>query len=100
MTLKNYTPHLVRLNDGREWPSVGIARVSSTHSEFRDDLATVVFGEPEGLPPQEDGVLLIVSGMMAAACRGRSDLVSPATGHPLTVRKDGQVVSVPGFIRA
>jgi hypothetical protein len=36
---------------------------------------------------------------VAAAAR-RSDLVSPATGHPDCVRENGQIKSVPGFVRA
>ena len=43
-------------------------------------MLKLTFGEVENLPPQQDGVLLIVSAICAAAGReqGRTDLVTPA----------------------
>lgn len=120
MKLINLTPHTVRLNGGREFPPSGqIARVKTCHrlefwlsdgpdgaaeinDEFLRDAVPVyrtVFGQVEGLPGPSEGKMYIVSGMVAAACRGRDDLVCPATGHAETVRRDGQVWSVPGFSR-
>ena len=58
-----------------------------------------IFDQVEGLPEPEKGTMYIVSGMVAAACRNREDVVAPATGHEETVRRDGQVWSVPGFSR-
>lgn len=100
MTFRNFTPHGVCLNDGTVFPSEGVARVSSFHSEFVDGVCSVTFGEVTGLPPVESGVLIIVSAMVKEAARlvGRTDLVSPATGHPECVRVEGQVKSVPGFV--
>ena len=99
MRFRNFTPHSIVLNDGRVFESEGVARISSTHTSFEDDVCFVSFGEPVGLPEAEEGVLLIVSGMLASACKDRTDLVSPATGHPACVRNDkGQIVSVPGFV--
>jgi hypothetical protein len=96
----NLTPHVINLNDGRSFaPCACTARVTSTHTEFVDDVCEVKFGVCEGLPPQTDGVVYIVSAIVAAAAR-RSDLVSPATGHPACVRENGQIKSVPGFVRA
>ena len=43
--------------------------------------------------------IYIVSALVASACHARKDAVSPATGHPDAVRKDGQVYFVPGFVR-
>jgi len=37
--------------------------------------------------------------LSAAKAAGRTDCVAPATGHPACVRKDGFIVSVPGFVR-
>ena len=31
--------------------------------------------------------------------KSRTDVVAPATGHPDCIRKDGFIVSVPGFVR-
>jgi len=102
MKFINLTPHVIRLNDGREFPPSEVpARVDSKHSPFNEDgLCRVEFGKIYGLPEPEEGVCYIVSGMVATAARTyRSDVVSPATGHPDCVRKDGQVWSVPGFVR-
>lgn len=102
--LVNLTPHAIKLNDGTEVPPSGtVARIASSYSEFNSDrVAEVVFGEPVGLPEPEEGTLFIVSGLLASALKGvRSDLVSPATGHPAAVRDEsGRIQSVPGFVRA
>jgi len=97
----NLTPHVIRLNDGTEYPPSGVvARVASEYKVLNTNPTCyeVVYGEVTGLPPHQDGVDFIVSAMVAAACPGRGCLLVPATGHPDTVRKDGNVYSVPGFI--
>jgi len=97
----NLTPHVIRLNDGTEYPPSGVvARVSAEYKVLttHPNCYGVVYGEVTGLPAHQDGVDYIVSGMVATACPGRGCLLVPATGHPETVRKDGQVYSVPGFI--
>lgn len=103
MLFKNFTPHSIVLNDGTVFASEGLARVSASFSEFDENgVCTQVFGEVTGLPTPEDGVLLIVSAMVlsAAQSQGRTDVVAPATGHPLCVRNEaGHIVSVPGFVR-
>ncbi len=120
MKLINLTPHTVRLNGGREFPPSGqVARVKARHRadawlsdgpdgavELDDEffrgavpVYRTVFGQVEGLPEPAEGTVYIVSGVVAAACRGRDDVVCPATGHGETVRRDGQVWSVPGFSR-
>ena len=100
MNVVNLTPHTVRLNDGTEFaPSGLVARVASQHVEDEPGFFRVVFGGIVGLPDPKEGTVFVVSGMVAAAAK-RSDVVSPATGHPACVRKDGQVWSVPGFVRA
>ena len=98
----NLTPHAVVLNDGANFPPSGVvARVSATYSDFSPDgIAEVRFGEPVGLPDPQEGVCLIVSGLLKQACPDRADLVSPATGHPACRRDEGgRIVSVPGFVR-
>lgn len=95
----NLTPHTIVLNDGTTYESEGVARVGSSFTEFNEfGLCQQVLSEVEGLPEQEDGVLLIVSFMVLDAS-DREDLVAPATGHPDVVRNEkGQIQSVPGFI--
>lgn len=111
MPIINLTPHVIRLNDGREFaPSRTMARVTASHN---DDgwlsggpdgpsirLFRVSYGETEGLPAPGEKMWYIVSALVAQATKGRNDLLVPATGHPDAVRKDGQVFSVPGFVRA
>ena len=96
----NCTPHEVRLNDGRVFPPSGIlVRVSTKYSKFdADGIASAEYGELE-LPDELPNVVYIVSAIVKAAAPQRSDLVCPATGHPDAVRVNGQIVSVPGFIR-
>lgn len=99
MRLRNFTPHTISLNDGTSFPSEGLARVGNTFTSFDENgVCRVEYGEVEGLPEPEDGVLLIVSAMVLAAS-DRPDLVAPATGHPDCVRNEGRIVSVPGFVR-
>jgi len=97
----NLTPHIVRLNDGTEFPPSGTpARVSAIYLPFDENgIAEVKFGEVSGLGSPEEGKVYIVSALVAQAVK-RPDVVSPATGHPACVRKEGQVISVPGFVRA
>ena len=115
----NLTPHVIRLNDGREFPPSGsIARVSTKrefvgwYHEGQDGTVTLddemlsdaipiyktVFGDVVGLPEPQNGTIYLVSGMVASACLDRMDVLSPATGDGC-VRKDGNVYSVPGFTK-
>lgn len=103
MKFINLTPHNVVLNNGTVIEKSGnIARVSSRYTEFDGrGICHVEFGEITGLPEPEEGVIYIVSGMVASAAKNRNDVVAPATGHPQCVRNDqGQIVSVPGFVRS
>ena len=120
MKFINLTPHIVRLNNGVEFPPSGqVARVKVKHHleawisdgpdgavELDDNFSLEairiykpVFGQVEGLPEPQKGTIYIVSGKVAEACRDREDVLCPATGHPHTVRLNGQVRSVPGFSR-
>ena len=94
MNYVNYTPHDVKVvkADGIQvYPASGATiRISSRRvlvgTEGGVDLYTTVYGEPEtvaggvatpGLPPQQEGVKLIVSGLVRDKCPTRYDLVSP-----------------------
>lgn len=101
-TFINLTPHAVVLNDGTVFPPSGeVARVSTTYTEFDTvGVASVKFGEPVGLPAPKEDTLFIVSGLLKQACPTRTDLVSPATGHPACRRDaEGRILSVPGFVQ-
>ena len=97
----NMTPHTIVLNDGQEIVACGkVARVSSSYTEFdKLGICEVKFGEITDLPEPREGAIYIVSAMVAEAAK-RTDVVSPATGHP-DCRRDaeGHIVSVPGFVR-
>lgn len=96
----NLTPHEVKLNDGRVFPSEGVARVSNSFTNFTEDICEVKYGEVEGLPFPEAGTRYIVSALVLSALKGkRADIVAPATGHPDCIREKGFIVSVPGFVR-
>ena len=97
----NLTPHAITLNNGTTFePSGKVARVSTRFTAISDDLLChVEYGEVENLPAPEEGTMYIVSAMVKAATK-RTDVVAPATGHPLCVRNEkGQIVSVPCFVQ-
>jgi hypothetical protein len=97
--IRNFTPHTIVLNDGRQFESEGVARVSNSFSSFDENgVCSVQYGDVEGLPEEEEDTLIIVSAMVLAASP-RKDLVAPATGHPACVRENGFIKSVPGFVR-
>ena len=99
MEIINLTPHVVRLNNGTEFPPSGIVcRVFSAYEETEPGFFRVKFGEVIGLPDPKPETRYIVSGMILSALPERKDLIAPATGHPDCVRKEGQIYSVPGFI--
>ena len=96
MKLKNFTPHnvVIVINESKiVIPSDGIARVTETKTVAPSiDVDGVIvetflsaFGEVENLPPQEEGVMIIVSALVASAAKGRDDLLVPGE----LVRDDG-----------
>lgn len=102
MTILNFTPHSIALNDGTVFEPSGQARVSASFKPFSGLFTEQVFGDVTGLPEEEDGTVYIVSSIVLSAAKdmGRKDCVAPATGHPDTVRNEkGHIVSVPGFVR-
>lgn len=103
MPIVNLTQHTINVTDGRSFPPSGqVARVAVSHVFVgkADGIAIFdpTYGDVVGLPDPQPGTIFLVSGMVAAAAK-RPDVVAPATGHPAAIRKDGQVVSVPGFSR-
>ena len=99
----NLSGHAINLNDGREFPSQGLARVAASFSSFDENgICRQEFGEVTGLLEPQDGVKYIVSGLVLAAVKalGRTDCVAPATGHPDCKRSEDRkiILSVPGFV--
>ena len=100
--LINATPHPIQLNNGEVFEPSGILpRVSQEISDFDSNLiATQSFGEIQGLPEPETGVVYIVSALVLSAASDRNDLVAPATNHEDTKRNEkGHIISVPGFVK-
>jgi hypothetical protein len=97
----NLTPHTINITNGAAYEASGVvARVANAHTPFDENgVASIEWGEVTGLPAPQDGVIYIVSALVAQAAK-RPDVVSPASGHPNVIRKDGQIVSVPGFVRS
>ena len=83
MDLVNLTPHRLNIHtDGglRVLPSDGVARVASVSvaADPIEDIPTcrTTLGEVTGLPDPQEGVIYIVSGMVAGAAP-RPDVFSP-----------------------
>ena len=105
----NLTPHsiIVLRDDGlgcqeaAEFsPSGVVARVGSTPGAKIEGnsfplFTSTTFGEVEGLPAPQAGVILLVSALVAGRCVGRKDVFSPGTGP-----NDGAVRDEKGHIKA
>lgn len=107
--IRNLTPHevVVRLQDGTEvtfHPEGKPARVSV--SQVPDGnidgipIMKTVLGQVENLPAPQDGVFLIVSGIVKSAVPERDDLLQPDTTPAGVIRNElGQIIAVRGFQR-
>ncbi len=102
MNFINLTPHDIVMNDGTIYPSQGIARLADTYTPFDENkICDVTYGNINNLPSPKENTCYIVSSLVlnVAKALGRKDVVTPATGHPDSKRHNGNIVSVPGFIR-
>lgn len=101
MPIINLTPHAITCAlTGRTFPASGsVARVSSTTTPAGDidGIPTFVtaYGDVTGLPDAQDGVFLLVSGMVFGAST-RRDLIAPGD---LVRDANGQPVGCKGFNR-
>lgn len=111
MAFMNCTPHDIKVvgTDGvKIFPKSGtVIRISSRRHLVGNvngvDLYSNVFGKPEtvvdgvatpGLPPPQEGVLVIVSGIVRDKCPDRFDFISPGD----QVRdENGVVIGCRGF---
>lgn len=110
MKLINLTGHKLRLTDGSGivvLPSEGRVRVSS-QSKFLRSVDVEGLEHPFritqlynsaliGLPEKEDGTIFIVSGLVAAHCPERDDVVAP--GQLDREDGNGRVTGCKGFIK-
>lgn len=101
MKFINLTPHAITdaLTGASFPPSGEVARVAATFTPAGEaggvQLFRRTFGEVAGLPAPQDGVLFIVSALVADAAKGRTDLVSPGE---LVRNADGQPIGCKGFV--
>lgn len=101
MKFLNLTPHAITdaLTGVTFPPSGEVARVAATFTPVGSadgvQLFRRTFGEVTGLPDSRDGVLLIVSALVAAAAIERADLISPGE---LVRNSDGQPIGCKGFV--
>jgi len=102
MRFINLTPHTIVVFNGeaeeKTFPSEGCARVEQ-FTKCVDVIDNIPIyrseiGAVEGLPPQENGVLYIVSAVVKATSP-RVDLVSPGR---LVRDSEGRVIGCEGFI--
>lgn len=109
MTMVNLTPHtvVIRTTTDMAIPSTGVARVDSTSVGMPPVMgipvvSSPVFGAVVGLPAPVDGTIFIVSAMVLAQCKGRTDVFAPATGpKDGAIRDDkGQIVAVTKLVAA
>lgn len=102
MTIKNLTPHVLNVyttNKVIDIPPDGVVPRCRQFEEsvFWTDgiqITRQTYGEVENLPEKEDGVLLVVSRLVAAACPDRKDLLIPG---PLVRNEQGQPVGCKGL---
>ncbi len=105
MEIINLTPHEIKVLDAgnnliHSFPSAGLARCQVTRQQVGNvnsiPVNRTVFGAVEGLPEQQEGVIYVVSAIVAQACKNRSDLVIPDDA----VRDEqGRIVGCRAFAR-
>ena len=104
MKFVNLTPHELNLNPNVASinipPSGIIARVSVEREKVAHingvEVSRVQYGEPVGLPDEEDGVFFIVSAMVAShpSIKNRKDVLYP--GEAIR-NEQGQVIGCNGL---
>lgn len=104
MEFVNLTPHeIVETTTGAKFPSSKqTARVSVRYTKNGEvdgiPLFEAQYGEVEGLPEPQQGIVYIVSSLVLEAMKGkRSDIVAPGE---LVRDKSGQPIGCLGFKRS
>jgi len=113
MRIINLMPHAIvlRSENGETTvaPSGEVARVSTTPGVVIQPegfpcavASATVYGDLEGLPLPQTGVIYLVSALVLARCHGRTDVFGPGTGpSDGAIRNEkGQVIAVTRLIAA
>lgn len=108
----NLTPHTITVVNAenevvRQYPSAGVARARTIAEHVGEvdgiPVMATTFDFAERLPEPEEGVVYIVSMVVAQAARERIDIVAPDTGSTAYRYTDGpqkgQIIGVRGFVR-
>lgn len=103
----NLTPHTINVQIGETvhaYPASGIlARVTAKEiaAEPVAGVPTVqtVYGEVEGLPEPEEGVIYIVSALVGSRVHGRVDVFGPNSGATAIRNDKGHIVAVTSLIQ-
>ncbi len=108
MEFKNYTPHVIRIEDETgertAFGSLGLARVAVSQTRVESPgkfrMMRNEYGQVEGLPEPQEGVVYVVSGLVLdrAKAEGRTDCVAPDTGRDVIRDEKGQIEAVRGFV--
>lgn len=101
--LKNLTPHPITIvnEEGETIRVIQPEGITPRLAVEIKDMGTVdgfpltkkVFGEVENLPEKEEGVFLIVSSLIATACKDRHDLIVPDVVRD----SSGRIIGCRGF---
>jgi len=97
MKIVNLTPHMIVVCSSLEnviakYPSEGNARVSTSATTIDSvngiDIVATVYGEVEGLPEPQEGVMYLVSMVVGniPSIRERKDVISPDTSPAASIR--------------
>src|SRR5690242_24066 len=102
----NYMPHTLNIEfesgERLAIESSGVARCAVKNvvvgSVGGVPVVSAEFGDIVGLPEPQDGVVYVVS-MLVAQRAGRADVLSPDSG-PTAIRENGQVIAVRNLTRS
>ncbi len=100
--LVNLTPHTINIVTPAGVIDIAASGVVARCAQRQEVIGEIngiavtrqTFGEVVDLPEREEGVVLIVSRLIAAACPDRSDLVIPG---PLLRDNEGRVIGCDGL---
>jgi len=107
-TFINFTRHeIVVRRDGQAglWipPSGTVIRMTARYTHIDDvegaEVVETKYFLPDGLMPEpHDGIIYIVSSLVAMRFKGRADVVAPDTGIT-AIREQGRIVAIRRFQR-
>jgi hypothetical protein len=102
----NLTPHALTIyKDGEiayEIPTSGNVARRAVSEEIVGEvngttLARTVFGEAEGVPTPEEGVMYVVSRLVKDGLAEREDVICPDTGKTAVRDEGGRILGVTRF---